>query len=279
MNSPPHQVIITSWSGLSDPGPHFTAQAVDATTDGDLDLYLGKPSAGGDRFFLQNRSIATGSPDEPLSRWYGVRLVGDGGTNVSALGAIVEFVFTERTVRRAVTSSWGLGSDSQGVITVGVGPDKALTTAHVYWPDGTAQDFPPVLGEVVTVSDSVAPAYTANSFSASYISLPSGKLDLVFQWRSTNAVDLARTRIHLTDVTGGACDVFPAYLVPGSPNADYIVTKDAQGYHHRFEYHGSCLPTCRYQATAECFTTAGTFATETREIRVRACIDDIFFEE
>ncbi len=267
-------IDVTDEVGLAVPGPHLTAQAADVSGDGDPDLYLGDTAAQGGVFFFQNRNLAGG--DEPLARWYGIRLVGDGGTNISGIGAEIVLNFNTETIHHVVSPEWGLGSGTGGVVRIGVGPDKRIVSAEIIWTDGTATPFTPELGAVVTVVDDTPPTYLANSFTATYEGIPNFKLNLVFEWSTHDAVDPAQTRIHLTNRSGSGCDVFPSTLAPTDEPADYDVWMNADGtYGHRFVWRGDCIPRCGYNASATCSTLAGQFTTDTANLTVRTCLDNI----
>lgn len=269
---------ISSEAGLAVADRHRTAQIADATGDGDPDLYLGVPAQSNETFFYQNKNLSGG--DEPESQWYGVQVVGDGGTNVSGIGAEVILYTNGGDFHRDVFPEWGLGSGTAGPVIIGMGPGMKAYGGEVIWPDGTTTVFKPEVRKIVRVDDAIAPLYQANSFSAAYVGLPNSALDLVFEWTTLNAVDPARTRVHLTNLSGSGCSGLAGTLAPVDPEADYTVTRMADGtYEHRFVWSGGCVPRCSYDAEAYCETRSGDFTTETILLRVPTCLTDYNFEE
>lgn len=261
---------VTTEVDLSESGPMLTVQNVDMTGDGDADLYTGKPAVSGGRFFSQNQNVFGG--EDPLSRWYGIRLVGDGGTNVAGIGAEVILEFEGHTVHHRVCPDWGLGSGASGVIRVGLGVEKALGTGHVIWPDGSSQDFVPILNGVKTVEDSIAPAYVANTLSVTTVATEGGQ-DLVLQWETSNAVDPARTQVLVTNLSGSNCNIYPTVMYPEDAFADYSISMDLSGvYSHKFIWHGDCVPRCNYSVRVKCETNSGEFMTESRLLKVPTCL-------
>ena len=109
----------------------------DIDGDGDVDLLLLQT---GDRPLLLRNRAADGDGAEAVN-WLRVDLEGNGSSsNRDALGARVELVAGGSTQRRQVTPSHGYQSQSELVLTFGLGQNEVIDRVVVVWPDGSRQE-------------------------------------------------------------------------------------------------------------------------------------------
>jgi len=103
-----------------------------ADIDGDGDLDVVVTQAGGRAHLFRN--------DQDLDHhWLRLRLRSP-GTNPDAIGARVELVAGGRTQRRQVMPTRSYQSQSEMVLTFGLGREETIESLTIIWPDGSTQD-------------------------------------------------------------------------------------------------------------------------------------------
>lgn len=125
---------VTGASGFKDKMVGRGAAYADIDGDGDLDI--GVVDNGG-RFRLFRNDV-TGA-----GNWLRLRLVGI-GKNLDALGASVRIVSGGKKQSRYLKSGGGFLSESERVLTFGLGAESQAESVIVVWPDGKTQNFGPL---------------------------------------------------------------------------------------------------------------------------------------
>jgi hypothetical protein len=106
---------------------------LDYDGDGDLDVVV-TANGGPARLFRNDNNTG--------NNWLRLRLVGDGKrTNRDAIGAAVEVHAGGTVLRRAVSGARGYLSQSELVVTIGLGSAAAADRVIVYWPGGDLQEW------------------------------------------------------------------------------------------------------------------------------------------
>jgi hypothetical protein len=107
------------------------AACADVDADGDLDVALNVN--GSSAVLLRNDGGNRGA-------WIRLRLIGT-RSNRDAIGARVRLTVGGRTQMRTVRAAASYASQSEMILTFGLGPNAAPATAEVRWPDGSSQTF------------------------------------------------------------------------------------------------------------------------------------------
>jgi len=272
-------------------GPIHSAAIGDMAYDGTVDLVIGDevdPSLVvqgkvDGNIFYQNGNIYGGH--EKLNGWYGVRLIGDGGTNKSGVGAKLtmdgEPGTNEVTIRYV---DGGMGLAGQGMQILYLAADEynysSQLNCKVIWPDGYIQYAHLIRGQITDVYDDSGPG-TADNFSAFAEVKPNLEADWVFQWITEYSSDPALDRVFIESAPRAPpeCWLDSTILSPGMINVDSSITPvDGGGFFHEIIWRSRpCLPGCMYEATAQSSTTARdgmlrSIFTTSDLIRISVCI-------
>ena len=271
-------------------GPIHSAAIGDMTYDGTIDLIIGdeidySASTVNGNIFYQNGNIYGGH--EKLNSWYGVRLIGDGGTNKSGIGATITAVFDyspNEVIIRNIDG--GMGLAGQGVQVLYFAADESnnssILPCKVIWPDGYVQYDNLSRRQITDVYDESGPG-TADAFSAVAEVLPDMELDFVFQWITEYSSDPVLDKVFIESAPRAPpeCWLDSTILSPGMINVDSSITPIAGGgFLHEMVWRSRpCLPGCSYSATAQSSTTArdGTLRsifTTSNLIRISVCINN-----
>ena len=273
-----------SWSGIETTGPIFTAALADLTGDGDLDLFIGDVTKEDEnsygKFYYRSGNVF--GTDFPVNDWFSVRLIGDGGTNKSAIGAIVEAEINGIDYWQVVDGGSGLGTQRSSLLTFGVPPGHSENLqCTVLWPDGYRQDFTANHSTTTFVYDDSPPELVIGSFSATAYALPNNESDWAFQWDTQYSSDPVLDTVVITEVPGATpnCQIDTIIITPASSNVSSKITRQPDGsYRHIMTLHNTdCASRCSYnaQASSSVYNQDGTLrttSTATRPFRMAACL-------
>ena len=279
---------VAAESGLVTHGGMLSAVVGDLTGDGDPEIVLGDvtkiDAATYGRFYYRNGNIYGG--DQPLRGWFGVRLIGDGGTNKSAIGAVVEATIDGTTARKYVDGGSGLGGQQPGLLVFGASAvDKSLQIPiTVIWPDGYRQPAIAQRNQVVEIYDDSAPGIVVGGFTAVAMALPDEKADWTFVWDTPfgSIPELDVVTVADTPRSPVQCQIGTVSLTPASAGVVHsVVPLPGGGYRHTLVWRNQpCTPLCSYDAVASSATlnpdgTYRTSATSQRRFTVSACIGGV----
>jgi len=274
-------------SGIDTTGPLFSATTVDLNEDGDMDLFIGDVTEEDNsygKFYYRGDNIF--ETNIPLNDWVKICLIGDGGTNKSAIGAKVEATITEEVDKvcwQVVDGGNGLGRQHSSLLTFGLPPEcPEEIPCTVIWPDGYRQDFTANHNMTTFVYDDSPPDIVSGSFSAKVYALPGSQTEWVFQWDTKNSSIPSEDRVFIEDVSGQVpgCQLGVDTLTPDTDNLVHAINRQADGsYRHTMIWHrDDCLAGCMYNATATSSTinndgSLRDSSTAARPVKVSACLE------
>ncbi len=106
----------------------------DLDSDGDLDVVMTQ---------LHGRPMVLRNDQQTGHSWLRLKLEGPADSNPDAIGALVEVKGGGMTQTRFVTPTRGYLSQSETVLTFGLGKVGEIESIRVEWPDGTVQEIDP----------------------------------------------------------------------------------------------------------------------------------------
>lgn len=182
---------ITSTSGLANVGRVDGVVVSDfnsggANTDGDLDLFLGRPESSGEYFFRASKS--SDSSDSPVNHSVSVKLFSGGPNNKAAIGARVVASYNGNDQVQQVDGGSGHGGQNDRILTFGLGDYDGSVDLTIKWPLGYTQyETVPAdsvdTGRPVEYEDETPVTIVTNSLQVDYVHQPSdGKLEWTLIW-------------------------------------------------------------------------------------------------
>jgi hypothetical protein len=266
--------------GLSGSSKAMGAVAADYTRDGDLDLFVGRPSSSGQYFYkTDSRSGANA-----LGRNY-VKVRLDSplkANNRQGIGATVTVTAGDIVQTRVVDGGSGRGGQQDRDLIFGLGDYSGIVTATVKWPRGHVQSGVPLFVSGPATADSintvVDETMVISNLNAASLIVPGTTLfDWVFSWDTNVACD-SSLDVLTFDQVGIQNPCWPGWtvLTPSTPGVVYTYEpKPGGGYLHTFTIYGQeCNLNCsfRYSAFSAMGANQATSATKTK--RVTFCPSD-----
>jgi hypothetical protein len=133
---------ISAESGLNDIISHRGAALIDYDHDGDMDivsspvkLYYGAYSGASQRMRLYQNNLNS------ANKWMKIKLVGDNGTNYSAIGSRVEIEANGVIQIREIDGGSGHASQSSLCVHFGLGKTELVDKVTIKWLNGKVQIF------------------------------------------------------------------------------------------------------------------------------------------
>ncbi len=223
----------------------------DFDEDGDGDFALGRLTSSG-RYYT-----AADESEGQSYQWLGLVLSDPDGGIRSPIGARVTLrdVSTGSVIARDhLDGGSGRGSQREGRLLFGVGPETGDVEAEIYWPSGAPQYVvvAPPFDRTVEIHQSwtVAICESTISFAFEYDPLASS-MDWLFHWTTDNWSDSNLDRIEIEKVRGNSCGFASVSLAAGDPNVTVEIerTSAATGsYTHTLRWQGQpCYLGCTYR--------------------------------
>lgn len=267
----------SSFVGFTSTGRVDGVAIADFNGDGDGDMYFGRPESTDDYFY---RARSPGG-DQPSAHWVGVRLVGGGGNNRSAVGAKVRFSYTGFQQVQVVDGGSGKGGQADNVLTCGLGTWNSPISVQVTWPGGYVQTVSASPGVVTTIEDATVPEIAKGKTTATYNAYPNGWADWVFCWETNFSCDPALDKVTVSDRPGepGQCATGTVVLTPATFGVQHSVLAMAGGgYKHTLVWCAQeCIAPCRHNYVVESATaTDASYRSTslTRTLNVGVCIGE-----
>jgi len=268
--------------GMTNSGVVLGGTVADMTDDGDMDMLLAEPSGSDTKFYYQNANLFGG--EQPVQHWAGLHLVGDGGTNVAAIGAVVDVTIDGVTYRRYVDGGSGLGGQQSLILRWGLPAGEPAPQALVRWPDGYEQNVTLVQDQVLTVRDDTAPQYVAGSFHVGLAAEPGDLVVWTIEWDTQYGSDPSLEQFTVSDNprSPSSCWQGTHTYTPGMPHVTSTITPlPGGGYHHKMIWSDQpCGVGCSYRITASSGTwnadgTVRRSDTEQQTISLSVCLPNI----
>lgn len=261
--------------GLSASSQAMGAVAADYTRDGDLDLFVGRPSSSGQYFYKTDSKTGANS----LGRSY-VKVRLDSplkANNRQGIGAAVTVTAGDLVQTRVVDGGSGRGGQQDRDLIFGLGDYSGPVTATVKWPRGHMQSSIPLFVSGPATADSIntivdETMVISNLNATSYVVPGTTLFDWVFSWDTNAACDTSLDVLTI-DQAGIQNPCWPGWtvLTPSTPGVVYSYgPKPGGGYLHQFTIYGQeCNLNCsfRYSAFSAMGANQATSATKTKQVK------------
>jgi len=170
------------------------------TTDGDLDLYLGRPDDS--EFFF--RASGEDGNDARTNNCLALKLETNGANNASCIGARVTVEYDGVTQTQQVDGGSGRGGQDDRVLTFGLGQYSGEVNITVNWPGGRVQTAsraaqPPGAIAPYIITDDTDPVVTGGTLDESCTVLPNNHLEWRLTWETATSskwdLDMAKVEL------------------------------------------------------------------------------------
>ena len=250
---------------LDDTGKIHGATAIDWNTDGDIDLYMGRPVVSGD-FFYQATDVS--GVDAPLNNWISINLVGTGANNESSVGALVTVSYDGKTPAQVVDGGSARGGQRGHDLIYGLGDWTGGVDVTVIWPNGfTQSDSFTVgqLGQVHQIGDMTDPGLDDSTVHCTKNMMPTGDIEWVFTWKTAYR---SRAELDQVEISG------PGFGNPSTYNAaPNSIVKNTDGtYSHTVSFVHACQPGNQFPYSVSSSTDLVTSTSASHNARVRLCL-------
>lgn len=203
-------VDVTEVVGLSAAGradgvvaSDFNSSGGTQLTDGDLDLFLGRPVSGGNCFY---KAVGIEGGGGPVYNYLTISLNTHGANNTSAIGTMVSAVDpnTNQTLQtRWVNGGSGRGGQDDRILTFGLGDYSGDVTLIIDWPGGHHQTESIAALQLnpsspIEIDDETNPVVDPASLSCHYTLQPNGLVQWTFEWDTDVSSKWDRNKIVLS---------------------------------------------------------------------------------
>lgn len=249
--------------------------AADYTSDGDMDLFIGRPVASGEFFYKTDDQSGANSLGQ---RYVKVRLVSPTNdvVNRQAIGAAVSVTAGSLVQTQLVDGGSGRGGQRDRTLTFGLGDYTGPVSATIGWPGGTQSEVDLIVSgagtaETVNIVSDAAPAIS-NVNVASLVVPGTTFFDWVFSWDTDVACKTANDVLTF-DQQGINNPCWPGWttVTPASPGITYTyAAKSGGGYTHTVRIdHEDCNLGCsfRYTVTSDSGLHQDSSPTKTKTVK------------
>ena len=243
------------------------ATAYDWNTDGDLDLYMGRPVTSG--YFFYKATDVTGS-DELRNNWIGIDLLATGANIGSCIGAKVYASYDGKTRMQVVDGGSARGGQRSHDVVFGLGDWNGEVLVFVRWPNGVQQMETYTgsqLNQVHQVSDETDPTVLDATVACSKEYIPGGGIRWTFTWKTQYR---SRAELDRVEISGGDFGNPSVYQ-----GADGVVTKNTDGtYSHQVSFTHRCYQSTNIEYTVHSCTDLISSTSATHTAKVKFCFSN-----
>lgn len=214
----------------------FNAGGGSAETDGDIDIYFGRPDD--QEFFF--RASKYDEADPPLNNYLAFELAGSGANNSSSVGVQLTISYGGLSQTQIISAGNSRGGQADRIITFGLGDYDGSVDLNIVWPGGYSQDSTISSVELnpvkpIVIYDDTIPDAILGSLSHSVTLLPSDKLEWTIQWDT-----LVSSKWDLDTVVVDIPGVGSVSFTPLSENVSASVLYLGDRYQHGMTFETEC---------------------------------------
>lgn len=128
---------VSAIAGINDVLSHRGACILDFDQDGDLDIVSAVVKIPWAAFARMEQKIKLYRNESQPANWIGIKLIGSSGINSDCFGCKVLFEQDTAKMMREVDGASGHASQSSRILYYGLGDQKELQKATIYWTNGS----------------------------------------------------------------------------------------------------------------------------------------------